>query len=325
MLLARKLVSGKATQANRVRARKMANRLHQPKERTAATRIMTEETLSLGSRQLKLYQAILLVLASYDMPTKGVIPMLKGGTISTQYSARNLNVSNIDIQIMSLRKMLSGKTALKSLTANDRYWKLYFKESMTHVVGLAVAMVTTLNKLKGLKKAVRKVWGVPIERVAFKIRGSHVARPKKITILSVDLHIKTAAGEKESISVFDMVLGDARNPKPVLRPDLLVLKKGGKTLYQYKWGWISKDFETMVKNKDPKAREKREKRLSRWLEGLLRSPKQKERNQTKVFQKIDKFSRIPLPKRSVGEIRRLAGKYSDGVKTDVMVRGLIPA
>ena len=323
--LAKKLVSGKATASNKALARTRANKLHAPKSPSRTTRLMTETVLSLGVRKLRIYQAILLVLASYDMPSDGIVPVLKGGTVSTQYSQRPINVSNIDIQMMSVHKMMNAKSALHALSANNRYWRLYFKENMVHVLGLAVAMVMTLNRLKGLKKAVQGLWGEPIDRVAFKIRGSHVAKPRKITLISIDLHIKTVSGKKESVPVFDMVLGDARNPKPILSTDLLVLKKSGKTLYQYKWDWVSKDFETMVKNKDPKAVLKRDKRMSRWLEGLLRTPQQKQLNKTKAFRKIDGFSKVPIPRRGIGEVRRLISKYADSVKSDLMLRRLVPS
>jgi len=317
----------------RARARVLANKYLLAASKAKKTnstklkgdRMMVKETYLLQGKKVHLYQVILLALASYRFPVDDIVPILKGGTISTQYSNRPVDVSNIDIQIMKTGGVGSGKTRLRSLTGNVDFWKLFYRKNMTHVLGLGVFMIQTLNKLSGLKKAAARIWKEPIESISFRLRGSHVAKPRKITLISVDMHIKTSSGKKNQIPVFDMVLGDARSPKMLHKKDVITLKTGGKTLYQYSWPWISRDFEGMVKDKDPKAMVKREKRLGRWMEGLIRTPRQRDLNKTKVFKDIGTLGALPYTHLQTGHIRRAIMRYSDTVRTRAMLTRMLEA
>lgn len=324
--VAKRLEGGNTSQATKMEAKKLITKLRPAaKALTKGDKMMTRETYTLQGKRVHLYQVILLALASYRFPVSDLIPVLKGGTISTQYSNRPVNVSNIDIQIMKTHGVMNGKTLLKSLTGNEDFWKLFFRKNMAHVIGLAVFMISTLNNLKGVKKAAARVWREPIDRISFRLRGSHVARPRKITLVSIDMHVKTTSGKKDQVPVFDMVLGDARAPKALNTRDVVTLKSSGKTLYQYNWPWISRDFDVMVKDKDPKAVEKRNKRMARWLEGLLRTPRQKALNKTKVFREIKKLKALPYTHIPSGQIRRAIIRYSDGVRTQRMLTRLLEA
>lgn len=317
-----RLYSNKATKKNIEKAKKVSKKLYSKPEETDETKILTKIPLELGDQKMKMYEAILLALASFKAPPLTFTPVLKGGTIATQYSNKQQNIQNINIQILPSRRSVTAFSRFKGITANDYYWAKQYRKDMRYVISLQVFMTKVLNRLKGLRKGVAKILKEEIEQVAFKIRAKHITQEKLISLLAIDLHIVTKSGKKKKVPVFDIVLGDARKPHKFNSLDVVKVSDKGKVLYQYTWDWISNDFKSVIAKKNEKSVEKAPKRMSRWLNGLVRTQGQRLKNSRKLINLLSKYKTIPSKIYTWGELKKHIMTYSDSLGTETMLSRL---
>lgn len=333
--LAKKIQSGKATNKNVAKAKQISSKLYKPPTESIESKIITQMKLEYLDKPIRLYEAILLALASFKVPPFTIVPVLKGGTIATQYSNKKQNIQDIDIQFLPMSN-INSLDSFKNTNKNNRFWAKQIGGNMKYIVGLQVYMVKFLNSLKGLKKGVAKATNRKVERVGFRLRAKHITATKTVTLLAVDLRIKFSDPKPNSkneflrktkltVPVFDIVLGDARSTHKFNKSEILKIENNGKVLFQYNWDWVSKDLESIIQMKNNKSVEKAPKRMSRWLNGLVRTPTQRTKNSRKLLNIISRFDPVPGGARFMGHhsLRQAIMRYSDNFSTQKMLIQLL--
>jgi hypothetical protein len=215
----------------------------------------------------KLYQVLLtgIALATRWMEAHGMHVVLKGGTVSTQYT-NALETDDIDVQLYRTVPMVNFVPSSPrggNVRSNERNWARYYGNGMFGaVVGFMIFMVQILRTVDATSIAgvlSRISPNVQIRGVDFGLRISHPPKETKhITLLSIDMLVHAAQGTVTH-PIFDCVLGDVRRIPAEAHFNGTLLK-------MHDSNTIDRNFVTMLENANPI---KEEKRLVRLLEKKL--------------------------------------------------------
>jgi hypothetical protein len=216
----------------------------------------------------KLYQVLLtgVAFATPWMETHGMHVVLKGGTVSTQYT-NALETDDIDVQLyrtaVPMINFVPSTTQGGNVRSNERNWARYYGNGMFGaVVGFMIFMIQVLRTVdtKSIADVLSRISSnVAVDRVDFGLRISHPPKETKhITLLSIDMLVHAAQGTVTH-PIFDCVLGDVRRIPSEAHFDGTLLK-------MHDSNTIDRNFVTMLENANPI---KEEKRLVRLLEKKL--------------------------------------------------------
>jgi hypothetical protein len=227
-------------------------------------------TMGWGSgapRSMKVYQVLLtgISLATSWLETRGIHVVLKGGTVSTQYTEA-LQTDDIDVQLYRTVgvNFVPSKPTPGNVKSNERNWAMYYANGMFgSIVGFMIYMIQLLRTIdtKSIVDIVSEVVSdVRVTGIEFGLRISHPPRPTKhITLLSIDMFIVTPQGTATH-PIFDCVLGDIRDiPSSQVHFTGTLLK-------MHDSNTVNKNFINMLESANPL---KEEKRLKRFVEKKL--------------------------------------------------------
>jgi len=218
-------------------------------------------------RSMKVYQVLLtgISLATSWLEAMGIHVVLKGGTVSTQYTEK-LQTNNIDVQLYRTVGVhfVPSKSTPGNVESNELNWAMYYGNGMFgSIVGFMVFMIQLLRTIDttSIISIISKIVpDVRIKGIESGLRISHPPKPTRhITLLSIDMFIVTTSHGTATHALFDCVLGDIRDiPSEVHFTGTLLKMHDSNT--------VNKDFINMLETANPI---KEEKRLRRFVEKKL--------------------------------------------------------